>query len=130
METQGTPSECAAKGAALLDVVRPHWHEVVSVGSLQMTSHTRCVLGQLYGRWQNGLLELFAKMDGELSDRYGFSAFCAGSDNADCLDPEQLAVWDALNVAWLNEIARRRAHAMVEPVLHRVARNEGVLLSA
>ena len=51
--------ERARRGAALLDEKRPGWREDVDLRSLDQASCSRCVLGQVFGRYAEGLRSLF-----------------------------------------------------------------------
>jgi hypothetical protein len=44
-----TPAQAVAKGAALLDREVPGWAEQIDLPTLNMSSCSRCILGQLYG---------------------------------------------------------------------------------
>lgn len=53
--------------ATALDAVRPGWFRSVDVTDLQMMSCTRCILGQVFGGWSEGLVALGMKEpNGEL----------------------------------------------------------------
>jgi hypothetical protein len=120
---------CAARGAALLDKKRPYWAELVSVTSLDMTNTGKCVLGQVYGHYAEGLRDLFgdAAQDMELSDYHGFSAFGATVVCTVVMSDAHRATWDELGHAWRAEIARRRISARRGPLF--LAQDE-VTLSA
>jgi hypothetical protein len=47
-----------AKGAALLDKVRPSWFHEVNCDRLSMESCDDCMMGQLYGKYYIGFIEL------------------------------------------------------------------------
>lgn len=85
---------CAARGAALLDVARPGWHDEIDTNTLDINSATRCVLGQLYGYWTEGLFHLMAKRQ-QVPEMGIYACGFVG-------DPHQL------RRAWLAEINHRR----------------------
>lgn len=48
-----------ARGVALLDQCEgPHWVSAIELEKLDLTSYSTCVLGQLYGNYDDGLREL------------------------------------------------------------------------
>lgn len=53
------------RGIALLDERVPGWRDRINLDDLDMGSITKCVLGQLFGQYVDGLNELFG-------DRYTF----------------------------------------------------------
>lgn len=51
-----TPAERVARGVALLDRVRPGWAQLVDLDRLDMQECAACVLGQLYGDFDDGCI--------------------------------------------------------------------------
>ena len=51
--------ERVARGARLLDQVRPGWRTEICIGTLDIGSCTECVLGQLYGTYDDGVESAF-----------------------------------------------------------------------
>ena len=98
----------AARGAAYLDRVDPGWYRHVDLDRLELADGARCVLGQHYGAFfqgltRAGLLNLSSAPLGSLSPvDYGF--LCVqGVDAA-----MQARDYALLNRAWRREIRRRR----------------------
>lgn len=85
------------RGAALLDARRPGWDALIDLGKLDLNNPWRCVLGQTYGGYAEGVDTLFHRDPGE-GYRYGFSS-----------------VWDegydVLTESWRELITARRAGA-------------------
>jgi hypothetical protein len=50
-----------ARGAELLDRVRPGWAAKIAVDRLGMESCWRCLLGQLYGHYLDGVIALWGR---------------------------------------------------------------------
>lgn len=81
------------RGAAVLDQNAPGWETKISLDHLDLANASYCVLGQVYGDYDNGLREL----DGEVEThpaRYGFLA--QGDED-----------YDSLTDKWRAFIARR-----------------------
>ena len=87
-----TVAERAAAGAALLDEREPDWYSKIDCANLEITSGTRCVLGQLYGGYGVGVTRLGL---GYYMDMGGYSYGFTGAS-------------EELNEAWREEIAQRR----------------------
>lgn len=49
------------KGAALLNEKKPHWYDDIDLGSLELADDTACVLGQLFGAYEDGVKYLFTE---------------------------------------------------------------------
>lgn len=82
----------ARRGAVLLDREEPGWAARIDVERLDMTTHDRCVLGQLYGgSFLRGLVRLHIPA-GE-ADTHGFVPLCSSGRN--------------VAAAWRAEIASR-----------------------
>lgn len=65
-----------ARGAELLDRVRPGWHREITADRLAMDSCNQCILGQIYGDYGRGL-KILMRFDLEVfdrSERFGFEA--------------------------------------------------------
>lgn len=91
-------------GAELLDRKRPDWF--LHISDLDMGSTTRCVLGQLYGSYDQGRrgLELEAELDE--ATRHGFTLYNIG----DFRDPGRAQLWIDLKNLWLDQIQYRLDH--------------------
>jgi len=82
------------RGAALLDELRPGWDKTIDVDRLDLGNCERCILGQLYGGYDQALQML----DGEVAKRpatFGFNTY----------GPERF--W-TLTERWRTYIERRR----------------------
>ena len=96
-------AERVERGAALLDEKEPGWAARIDVGKFDIGSGCRCALGQLYGRFHDGLYEVFPS--GEYQARsYGFMWEEGDEDG----EPSEIA---ALNDEWRRVIAERLAGA-------------------
>lgn len=62
----------ANRGAELLDEVRPGWAIEIDLTTLDMASADYCVLGQLYGEYDDGLFEL--ELTGNEQSENGFNS--------------------------------------------------------
>ena len=68
------------KGAALLDTMKPGWYERINIDKLDIKCQKNCILGQVYGDFRTGCIELFLRnsnLDGVAS--LGFSVTAAES---------------------------------------------------
>jgi predicted RNA-binding Zn-ribbon protein involved in translation (DUF1610 family) len=65
-------SSAARAGADLLDARNPRWYHLIDLEQLDTTDGYKCVLGQLYRTYYQGLEAL--KLKTADSPRYGFSA--------------------------------------------------------
>lgn len=110
-----------ARGAALLDVQRPGWEDEIDLSYLNLGDPDRCVLGQTYGGYRNGLQNLFKSQ---------FSPFVVHPDAvAHGFEHDDQASYNALFYAWAMLIKERqekteqhmlkhlRAAGVKEPVL-------------
>ena len=61
----------AERGANLLDEKYPGWYKKINLDNLDITSCFRCILGQLYGSYENGIDIL--SMHFYTSTHYGFT---------------------------------------------------------
>lgn len=118
MSSTDIHTERAARGAALLDTVRPQWYANVETSELDMTNAAYCVLGQVYGDYQTGMSKLFPRPAGvsdnvdsrrfkQASDTHGFSAYDQGYHPLGFITRIGAPHWEALRVAWCHEIAAR-----------------------
>lgn len=89
--------ERVAKGAALMDQVRPGWAQEINPATLQMRSLCNCIIGQCYGDYERIHLVL---PDGERGRTFGFDL--SASDGS--ADPSS---WMVLQDAWIEAIADR-----------------------
>lgn len=91
-------------GAELLDRKRPDWF--LHIIALDMGSLTRCVLGQLYGSYDQGCRELELEDELDEATRYGFTLYGIG----DWLDKNRPLLWTSLKNLWLDQIQYRLDH--------------------
>lgn len=95
-------AERAAAGADVLDSMYPDWYCKVELDTLSMSSCTRCILGQLWGSYDQGLEHVYKylrKIEG-IPSAFGFDAAHANPVH-----------WGLLNHAWGKEVqARREKH--------------------
>lgn len=100
---------CAAAGAALLDRIRKRWAWEVDPERLELHSLTYCVLGQLYGTYSEGSHRLERRFPRQLS--YGSSWSSDYGFDRSYLTRDWDGEFAALDAAWREEIAKRRADA-------------------
>jgi hypothetical protein len=85
-------------GAELLDHVSPGWEEEIDLDSLDLASCTRCILGQLFGIFDIGDLELaecLGVVEDELDlDFFGFSVNGLPDDYADLTEDWRTLITD------------------------------------
>lgn len=53
--------EKVKRGVRLLDKKIPNWRSKIDSETIDMAGIMNCVLGQLYGNYQNGLIKLFGR---------------------------------------------------------------------
>ena len=101
MNTQKLES-AVAQGAKLLDDRVPNWREEIDIDKLNMGSCLRCVLGQIYGEYEDGIdaLNLDRTKDEDL--KHGFDAI--GSYGQ-----------DIIRESWIAEINKRTQIKETEP---------------
>jgi hypothetical protein len=95
----GNPDTIAARvqrGAMLLDNKYPGWAARVNPEMLRMSDCGQCVLGQLFGHYHTGLLEL-RLLDSLSSQESALRGFCSG-----------IFDYAELGAAWRIEITARR----------------------
>lgn len=51
--------ETIKEAAEVLDKAKPGWAKLININTLNMQSHTKCILGQLYGDYIIGKQKLF-----------------------------------------------------------------------
>lgn len=77
--------ERVARGATLLDEHEPGWELKIDLGTLALESCYQCVLGQLFGHFDEGVEELF--LDKPMGSSVGYG-FCGPLDGYDRLNDE------------------------------------------
>jgi hypothetical protein len=91
-----------ARGAALLDKINPAWWHEIGREQLSIGSCSRCVLGQLYGHYDHGVLALAGPVDPFVFGvQFGF-AFQSSLSSGQWEAEDR-----ALIAAWLAEIDTR-----------------------
>jgi hypothetical protein len=89
-----------ARGAALLDSHDPMWWKKINYRSLDIGSCIRCVLGQVYGTFEEGLeVLMLLNVTVNRTQQAGFSF----QSSTRFYEAEELA----LRAAWLAEIKKR-----------------------
>lgn len=75
-----TPTQRYVRDVAArrLDDDRPDWYEHVNLASLDMSSHLDCLLGQVYGGYDRGLVVLYGAYHRFDAVTPGITAFAAG----------------------------------------------------
>lgn len=104
MTTTITVAERVARGAALLDHEDPGWWQRIDVSGLDLASCQACVLGQLFGEFNDGVEAVFPRRLDKVDKRIGFAA----SRGFDVIDDVASDSFDALTAAWLDLINERR----------------------
>jgi hypothetical protein len=87
-----------AVGERLLDQRVPGWRRVVDGDALDLASCERCVLGQVFGDYERGLIALGISEEDEVIEMYGF--------NADDEDGSSVS-YRSLRAAWRRVLRRR-----------------------
>jgi len=54
------PNERVSDHAAMLDEIKPGWYQQINLRKLDLECSDRCVLGQVYGSYEQGVFELNA----------------------------------------------------------------------
>ena len=80
-------------GATFLDHIVPTWYLYVNTESLNLQSHTCCVLGQVFGSFRVGLISVGIPRQHPNILSHGF-----GGSYSEC---------DELDQAWKDEISKR-----------------------
>ena len=96
-------------GAKLLDKKFPGWAKKITPDILELNDPHRCVLGQLYGDFEKGAIQLGPPGSGVkgrdwLTDRGDDFAKDHGFDSS---EGDEGPSYEALNCAWMLEIAKR-----------------------
>src|SRR5438046_1541940 len=93
--------EAVLKGAKLLDKQRPGWWKKIKTDQLAMASGRTCILGQLYGEFEQGTKRL---QHWRQSIECGFMlVWRSGMSHT-----YWTRRWNWLRDAWIREIAARR----------------------
>jgi hypothetical protein len=72
-----------SEAAADLDKVIPNWEEKISLESLNMLNCTKCILGQLFGHYDDGMNQLFEEDQYTLEELYKDNIFGCDADIED-----------------------------------------------
>lgn len=104
-----TIAERVAAGAAWLDTNRPGWEKGIDLGRLDISSCTRCILGQIYGGFNAAPLDV--RWDGDDIDAEYIAADRGFDVWAELVEEELAADAAQLTTAWRELILARRAGA-------------------
>lgn len=111
-------AERVAKGAELLDQLRPGWHEKIDVSKLDIGSSALCVISQLHRdqfgvyAWSGGIQEITQMVSGVPSPNWVEDCLPLAWEHGFLGDgPDYMEDSQRLTVAWLGEIQRRREQA-------------------
>ncbi len=85
-------------GVALLDEKVPDWRKRIDSELLSMVWCGRCILGQLFGGYGNGLIELEIGWDMEKAVYYGFDVFDVRTQS------EKSKKWNKLTQLWKEQL--------------------------
>ena len=97
------------RGATYLDGVDPHWYRGVDPVTLELSSGSHCVLGQMHGDYRLGLGRAHLLNMGS-SPRASLSPVAYGFQAADAGDADMAAHdYDLLTAAWAEAIRIRHA---------------------
>jgi hypothetical protein len=88
-----TINERVAYGAAVLDQKSPGWESQIDLSKLDLNDSCRCVLGQIYGHYFDGLMVLDKGSGGSM----GFNIYASESPNR----------FADLDEAWISLIKER-----------------------
>lgn len=109
----------AAQGATRIDVSEPGWHDEMEIQEFCMADGRSCVIGQVKGGYGEGLENLF-DFGGKYGEpepawfeyTHGFDVWTRSGDSEHPHGAPQASedeIYGALDVAWAEEIGRRRA---------------------
>jgi len=93
------PADAANAGAKFLDREQPGWETLIDLNELHMNDCTQCILGQLYGWYDDGLSAL------NLGAFNGYDAADLGFDTAGSRGATE--DYDVLTHQWAKQITRR-----------------------
>lgn len=101
-----------AKGAKLLDRVRPGWADKIAQHRIDMNLCSMCILGQLWGSFYMALKKLWKEEGDETelqreAQSYGFMLLYDSDIARETDDSDMEAVFLPLADAWRTEINRR-----------------------
>jgi hypothetical protein len=104
-------NENVARGAAILDELRPGWYQDIDLEKLDLISSWHCVLGQLYGHFGEGLQ---ATMTYRYRDGWGVfgSASAFGFMPADGYQESRPILYELLKAEWTKVIIERRTNTI------------------
>ena len=101
-------------GATFLDKKFPGWEKRIDPTILELSSEKSCILGQLYGDFNKGVIKLGPRYvadgdpsDGYVSEKGGKWAEVRGFDTDEGWVVAGAPSYEALNCAWMYEIAKR-----------------------
>lgn len=99
-----------ARGAAHLDTVRPGWHEQIDIGTLELKSACRCIMGQLSNGQGWRVVDESLARSCRTAQAFGFLWDDDADDATTRADYEEVFIRDygVLQDAWIEAIADRR----------------------
>lgn len=106
--------ERVEEGAKFLDKKVPDWATMLDLGALELGDCSQCVLGQLYGHYDNGVVALditceeYTTEPEQESWRLGFEVGPYPGYQGSARDEEnQQAEYDALRDEWIVAVKKR-----------------------
>lgn len=96
------------KGAALLDERCPGWFKRIDIAQLALASCSRCVVGQLYGEFVNGLKSLDLYLGTHDNSPAVDHGFAIGDGDGRPREDADACFWSPLRDCWVSVIAARR----------------------
>ena len=91
------------KGAVLLDMWAPGWHETIDIGRLDMNSATWCVLAQVFDSYMYGVYKLDLSYSKTVKCGFELDSWQRRSKDAKKRNGEKL------KEAWVNAINSRKS---------------------
>ena len=92
------------RGIRLLDEQLPDWDKGVNLATLNLGNGRFCVLGQLFGRYEDGHHRIGLQSETQ-AVLHGFHIMCKSSRLPEPLEMER---WEELTNVWRLQIANRR----------------------
>lgn len=102
------------RGVAVLDNVKPQWYHHVDLDALNLDNCYHCVLGQLFGDFEDGVSDLrritgWSGGDGwQFAAEYGFSVGVMEFEDDEDLDEATARNYDTLTKEWVAAIIKIR----------------------
>jgi len=106
-------SEKVERGAALLDIMRPGWHDVIDKYTIDIKDPYLCILGQLYGHYANGLAAMWDFLGDEAYRTSGSDFGFSVSLSEQYILSSVLSECSRLKSFWITQIDARRTKVNV-----------------